>query len=227
MINAIIIDKEFKFISRIVNLIYSIDNIKLKSIYLSFDKTLSDNFNNPDNVYIMTETTYYKYLGRFPKNIKLIVFLNSMIKAKANNDILYISSKIADVSIMKNIISFLKLDTNEQLANKLYKILRNFKFDFSIKGTNYLYESILYSITERKDYICENLEGTVFSVIAEKYNTTVGNIKWSIVRSINKTLKETPPSNLKAFTKYFHLDNNVKITPKLLICLFTNKFVKT
>ena len=119
MINAIIIDKEFKFISRIVNLIYSIDNIKLKSIYLSFDKTLSDNFNNPDNVYIMTETTYYKYLGRFPKNIKLIVFLNSMIKAKANNDILYISSKIADVSIIKNIISFLKLDTSEQLANKL------------------------------------------------------------------------------------------------------------
>ena len=74
MINVIIIDKEFKFINRMVNIIYSIDNIKLKSIYLSFDKTLSNNFNNPDNVYIVTENTYYKYLERFPKNIKLIVF---------------------------------------------------------------------------------------------------------------------------------------------------------
>ena len=184
MNNFIIIANELKFINKVISIAHPIKNVKIRGIYLTYEPPLKLTFNDLSNVYILSEYEYYKSGTRFPQNTRVIVLVNSMIKSRVQENVLFISHTISETSIRKNISTFLNDDTSFSKEKKVQKILTNFKFDFTLKGTKYLYESIIYCINSKDESICENLQKNVFSIIAEKYNTTPNNIKWNIIRSI-------------------------------------------
>ena len=73
------------------------------------------------------------------------------------------------------------------------------------------------------DYVYDNLERKVYTHIAEKYNSNVHNVKWSIVRSINNMYLGNTTSSMKKINSYFNLDHLEKPTAKLIISTIVNK----
>lgn len=222
----IIVNNDFKFISRMVNLIYPIKDVKIKSLFCSYDNNLRSTFIDFSNVYIISEDLYCKYYSKFPKTIKCIVFVNNPTHAKTNNNTLYISTKTSDASLRKSITSFIKGEISNSVENRLQKLLNSFRFDFTLNGTRYLYESILYCLGSDADYLCENLHQNVFFEVSKRYNTSANNIKWSIARSINRACKRMSKTDYKRLKKYFKLEDDQPPTPKRIICTIINKFYK-
>lgn len=222
----IIVNNDFKFISRMVNIIYTIKDVRIKSLFSTYDNNLKSTFVDFNNIYIFSEDSYYKDYSRLPKTIKIIVFVNNPTHAKTDNNTLFISTKTSDTSIRKSITTFVKGEISQSIEKRLQKILNSFKFDFTLNGTKYLYDSILYCLNSENDSLCENLHQNVFFEISKKYNTSANNIKWSITRTINKACSRMTKTDYKRMKKYFKLEDDQPPTPKRIICTIINKFYK-
>ena len=226
MHNIIIVNNDFKFINRMINIIYPIKDAKIKSLFYTYDNNLKATFVDFQNIYLLSEDTFFNNTTKFPKTSRIIVLVEGPIKSKINENILYVSQKVSDTTLRKNIISYLDLEPKQSLEIKIQKTLNSFKFDFTLKGTRFLYESILYCSRTNDDTLCENLQKNVFSVIAEKNATNADNVKWGIIRSINKMYSHACKTDLKKLKSYFKLDDNQKPTPKRIICTILNKLNK-
>ena len=222
----IIVNNDFKFISRMINIIYPIKDVRLKGLYCTYDNNLKSTFSDFSNIYIVNEDFYYNNSYKLPKTIKTIVLINNPTHAKTDNNTLFISQKTSDISIRKSITTFIKGDISQSTESKLQRTLTNFKFDFTLNGTRYLYDSILYCIKSDNDSLCENLHQNVFLGVAEKYNTSANNVKWSITRTINKAYSRMTKTDLKRLKKYFNLEDDGPPTPKRIICTIVNNFYK-
>lgn len=130
------------------------------------------------------------------------------------------------MTLRKNIISYLDVEPKQSLEIKVQKTLNSFKFDFTLKGSRFLYDAILYCVKTQDDSLCENLQQNVFKVVAEKHGTNTNNVKWSIIRSINKMYSHANKTDIKKLKLYFKLDDNQKPTTKRIICTIVNKLNK-
>ncbi len=166
-------------------------------------------------------------------NIQLVICEANIFNSNFYKEILncfaivLINSNYAYKEIPSKHLYYVSLDSLNNLQRIIYKyissysILENTKADilneliqlgFNVKhnGTQYIAECILlikfYSKTKNiKD---------LYSIIAEKYNTTISNIKSNILNSINYMYFESDFSKLKT---YFSLAEDIKPTPKQII----------
>ena len=226
MYKVIVIDNNVEFISKIITLLYPVSTAKLKAIYTKFSTETLKGILNEDDIFIMSEINYLKYFSLFNIKNRIIIFTNDNVRVKSNNNILYLSNNISVDSASKNIFTFLNLLPLETYEEKVRKILVNLKFDFKYIGTIYLLESILYCLDHSDLYLCENLTKNVFSILAQKYNSTPDNIKWSISRSITHLYENSSNTDKQRLSLFFKLDGTQKPTAKLIICSILNKIIK-
>lgn len=91
-------------------------------------------------------------------------------------------------------------------------------YNFKLKGTQYLLDSIIYVYSNKNEEMLENLEKNVYKYISLKNNKTVLNIKTNIINSTNYVYDY---QNSEILFRYF--SSNVKITPKLVIATVLKK----
>ncbi|MBO5348523.1 MAG: hypothetical protein J6A89_01695 [Clostridia bacterium] len=139
-------------------------------------------------------------------------------------DVITIEESINEKQIMDNLISI-----NERLINgadikninkKVIFELSNLGYNFKLKGTQYIVETIMYIYKSQSVELLENLEENVYKVIAIKNNKSLNNIKTNIIKS---TKFVDTYQNKNILYKYFSLD--IKITPKLVISTILNKII--
>ncbi len=115
------------------------------------------------------------------------------------------------------------LDTDEGadisiIRQKVLNELLLLGYNFKLKGTQYLLESIMYIYTKKEMNLLENLEKNVYKYISEKNNKSLLNIKTSIIKSTNYVYGY---QNKNVLDEYFSID--IKITPKLVISTILEK----
>lgn len=91
-------------------------------------------------------------------------------------------------------------------------------YNFKLKGTQYLLDSIIYVYSNKNEEMLENLEKNVYKYVSLKNNKTVLNIKTNIINSTNYVYDY---QNSEILFRYF--SSNVKITPKLVIATVLKK----
>ena len=92
MYNIIIVNSDIKFLNKIINIVFPVNNIRIKSLYPTTNLESCAEIANPENIFILTEDTYLKFSNQFNNDNKIIVFTDDSIKTKLDLNILYISN---------------------------------------------------------------------------------------------------------------------------------------
>lgn len=72
-----------------------------------------------------------------------------------------------------------------QIMNFTIAQLQKYGYDFKLKGTIYLMETILYIYSNNNMNLLDNLEQNVYKYVAFKHKKTVLNVKTSITKATN------------------------------------------
>lgn len=142
-----------------------------------------------------------------------------------NNSLVYrvLPKNIGINNIVKNINELIIYKEQANYENKVnYKIRKELiilGYDFSYKGTIYLFEAIKY-VMFNPDKELENLEWAIYPIISKKYTTSVHNIKCSINRATTQMYCQCEVDRLK---KYFHFYIDKKPNIKTIINTIINK----
>lgn len=121
--------------------------------------------------------------------------------------------------IIEKLNKFAYKSGEKAIRLKIHHILETLNFDFKLVGTNYLLESIVYSYFTKDKYHFENLEKRIYPYVSQKYNLSVENIKWSIIRAVNHMKFHSSSKELEKYNLLFI----EKITPKSIILEIVNR----
>lgn len=116
--------------------------------------------------------------------------------------------------VFKGVNTKQDLEINERITKELLSLGYNFK----LKGTLYLLESIKYILNSKNINLLENLEKNVYQYIANKNGKKTLNIKTSIIKATNYVYNY---QDERILNEYFSI--KIKITPKLVISTILNK----
>lgn len=144
------------------------------------------------------------------KNAELKPFerlLTSVISQ--NTPPLKISESIS--TLIKNIYC---IDYTEQIEKHLKRLC----VSPTSTGYNFLIEAI--KLTKQNIYLIDNIENTLFAIIAKNFKTEKEKVKWNILYSINRMYKKCEPIVLN---EYFNLPSDEKPTPSMFINTITYK----
>lgn len=190
------------------------------------------NINNKTSILIANNVKAAKKIIS-ENNIQLVICEASIFNLNFYKEILncfpivLINSNCTYNEITSKHLYYVSLDNLDNLQRIIYKyissycILENTKADilnelvqlgFNVKhnGTQYIAECILLIKFYDKTMNIKD----VYSIIAEKYNTTISNIKSNILNAINYMYFESDFSKLKI---YFSLVEDIRPTPKQII----------
>ena len=169
---------------------------------------------NPDILFISEN---FKNNLEFPTILndieKKVIFCENSTKYRNSKNNLYLSQESDYNTIAKNLSKFMTNVNKKELYKKFYNILWDLNFDFKHIGTKYLLESIIYSYETKDQLLFENLEKNIYPYIAKKFNASLSNVKWSIIRSVNSMNNYLDPAEYPE-----------KVTPKTLISEIINDY---
>lgn len=100
-----------------------------------------------------------------------------------------------------------EVNIETKIENELKKLNYNFKY----RGTKYLKYTIYILYKMNSDGNCD-LKSEVYPIVAQKYNSSVNNIKCDIRNATDKMYYDCEQ---KIVTKY--VETNLKPTPKMII----------
>lgn len=202
--------KNISAISNFINLNFN-NNI---SILIANDMNSANSIINKYNInLIILESNIYNF--NFYKEhlsyIPVILFIDTNnYNKKIFKD--YENISLCNLSYLKKLLfNYISLtssieSTKIEIINQLLKIGFNIKHN----GTKYITASIIiYKFFFKTDKIKD-----IYSIVAQKYNTTSNNVKSNILKSINYMYCETKFEKLKT---YFSLEEDIKPTPKQII----------
>lgn len=163
-IKIIIADKNIKNIKFIMNkIINSIEEINIKSYVATTEeellKILSEN-----EINVILFNSKYIEITNFNKT-KAIIIEESIGEKAIKDNLMRINEKL----ITKT--------NNHDIDKKVKLELSNLGYNFKLKGTQYLFETIMYIYKKQDIELLENLEENVYKNIAIKNNKTLINIK--------------------------------------------------
>ena len=160
-----------------------------------------------------------------------IIFLDAAMKGDYNNDFIMTykdiivpltynqSFNLVTKKQLDRIISLIDINDNERRKSKVIRELEYIGYNFKYKGTHYLLESVL-QMYSRKHSMVDNLQTTIYPIIAEKYNKTIYNIKSSISKATDCMYCECDSRKL---ANYFKFSYDIKPTVKQVIFTIINK----
>ncbi len=206
-LKIVILDKDFENIKFVINkIINNIEEINIiPYVATTEEEVLNITSKNEINA-ILANKKYIK-----STNIKKIETIT--IEKSINDE--QLKSKL--ISINERLI---KEEDIKKINKKVIWELSNLGYNFKLKGTQYIVETIMYIYKKQNIDLLDNLEENVYKVIAIKNNKSLGNIKTNIIKS---TKFVDTYQNKNILYKYFSLD--IKITPKLVISTILNKIL--
>ena len=206
-LKIVILDKEFENIKFVINkIINNIEEINIISyVATTEEEVLNITSKNEINA-ILANQKYIK-----STNIKEI-------------ETVAIEQSINDEQLKRKLIGINERLTKEEDMKKINKKviweLSNLGYNFKLKGTQYIVETIMYIYKKKNIDLLDNLEENVYKAIAIKNNKSLSNIKTNIIKS---TKFVDTYQNKNILYKYFSLD--IKITTKLVISTILNKIL--
>ena len=206
-LKIVILDKEFENIKFVINkIINNIEEINIISyVATTEEEVLNITSKNEINA-ILANQKYIK-----STNIKEI-------------ETVAIEQSINDEQLKRKLIGINERLTKEEDMKKINKKviweLSNLGYNFKLKGTQYIVETIMYNYKKKNTELLDNLEENVYKAIAIKNNKSLSNIKTNIIKS---TKFVDTYQNKNILYKYFSLD--IKITTKLVISTILNKIL--
>lgn len=224
MLEIVIIYNNFSFISNIINNVLTNSSIKIIGIFNNINESIDFiSKHSPDIIFIpLSDFSALKNIINSSYHPSIVLLTNTL-RSRIFSNILYLSTTTSYSTMKRTILSFINNKSLQKITLKIEHILCSFNFNLSLNGTKYLIDSIIYSYVHKNDYVYDNLEQKVYTHIAEKYNSNVHNVKWSIVRSINNMYLGNTTSSMKKINSYFNLDHLEKPTAKLIISTIVNK----
>lgn len=201
MINTIIIDDDINYIKYLINnVINKFNNIKIS--YIATDGATAIDIikrNRLDLIIIDLKMPNISGIDVIEKiksinliNVPKIIVISGeleLIYCIKNNylisDIIYKNKKIEFIdNKIKNLVEDIVLSKELKfIKEKIIKSLLSLGYNFKYKGTQYLYQTILYIYEQNNMDLIENLESNVYKYIAYKYEKTILNIKTNIINS--------------------------------------------
>lgn len=169
------------------------------------------------NLIILDENIFnYDFYTQYIKLIPIILITNSTQFQNTNYKFETFSTNcISNLStiINKHITIFNNISKSR---SAILNQLLNIGFNIKHRGTKYLAESILIF-----KYYCHTTNmKNIYSIIAQKYNTSGNNIKSNISKAINYMYYETDFSHL---CSYFSLTEDIRPTAKQIILNISEK----
>lgn len=227
MINTMIIDDNINYIKYLINNVISgAENIRISYIATDgeeaidilqkrkFDLILIDlKMPNISGIDVI-EKIKGMNLIKIPKIIVVSGEVDLIYCIKNNYLISDIVEKNSSITVMKNklenIVSNMELlEKAEHAKEVIVNELLNIGYNFKHKGTQYIYETIMYIYEKNNMDLIDNLENNVYRYIAYKHNKSILNIKINIINS-TKSISE----------------KNDNITPKYVISKILIKLYK-
>ena len=178
-----------------VKLIEELEGRNLKKYYSSVI-VISNEFDFIEQ--IKTSPFIYTYITKICGIDSIFNELNNLITSKENE--------------------LLKLSFREQIINELQSI--NYKLTYN--GTQYIIDSILL-LMDMDNPFCFNLKNDVYPILAQRYNTSINNIKINITNATDNMFYDCDSKKLQ---QYFGLVIDHKPKPKLVITTILNKLYK-
>ena len=196
MIKVLISEDDIYYATLLMNSINEINNnIRVIGIAQNGLETLQKISDNEIDIIlldlIMPKLDGYQVLEKIKDNKK---YENSCIVISGdfsefwklkNNSLVYrvLPKNIGINNIVKNINELIIYKEQANYENKVnYKIRKELiilGYDFSHKGTIYLFKDVMFN----PDKELENLEKAIYPIISKKYTTSIHNIKCSINRA--------------------------------------------
>lgn len=214
MINALVISNNLDFVQNLLNELNTLD-LELRVSGISTNKTKTIQLLNSPNFKIVfldnsMKSDYTKnFFGNFDN---IVVFL-------CNSDSPTLISPKSS-KLLRNAIEKIDYDTmKRKIANELESIGYKFKY----KGTHYLLESIL-QIIENENSATDNLQTSVYPLVAKKFDKKPLNIKSSISKATECMYYECDSSKLQS---YFKGLEDTKPTIKQVIFTIISNIEKT
>ena len=237
--NLVIIDSDVDNIEEIINnLVAKYTDLYLRGYSNNIKKgfTLIKNI-KPDILYLnlsCIENSEVYINEIFALDYPLIIFGLDEEFVCEESPKLYLSRNIK--TIVRKMKAFLKNSGKEEILEKKFfnispekkQILEaDFKyldFNFSLRGTKYIMECIFYIISMQNRLLVNNLNKNVYSVLASYHHTSVKNIKWSIIKSINNMFYKNVeiPNKLNYYFEYHKIG---KPTAKIVINTFITRLI--
>lgn len=234
MLNLLIIDKDLNNSIHLLNFISEnnrqlkihcitdniIEGIKILNTgsiditIINLNEDINSIINNLNTISNLYTEKYKKSVILISKNIQN-VFPNYYIfeYLHSTENMSLILSKINEL-VQNKSIQF----NDSILLNRINKELEYIGYNLSYIGTKYLSESI--ALIYNNYNFSDNLNRTVYLILAKKYHKNVNNIKCNIMSATNNMFYECDENRLK---KYFNFYTICKPKPKLVIYTVLNK----
>lgn len=221
MIKILIVENDLKFAKKIVsNIVKENDQIRLIDIITS---------SNIDDVIIT--------IRKYKPNICILntdqVKLDKLKYNHFSTFFIYTTDDSLKSAIkkyyLKNDITPIKDAAFKYIADTEYARVKkyieneffNLKFNFGIKGTQYLIESILYCYYSPNPYVYENLEKNVYPEVAKKMQSSGHHVKWCIIQAVNEMYDvNLTTGTIRNLCDYFYFSTDYKPTAKVIITTF-------
>lgn len=237
MINVLIVSNNIYYAKAIMDIL---DNkyIKVSNLALDGIETLGliRTKSNIDIVILELELANYngiKIINTLIKN-NMLKYKKSFILISKNRNIIeklknnqYVFDTIdrkenlynLKIKVEKLLHKKMKENRITELKCKITKEVKYLRYNLSYKGTKYLIDIVeLLLLNKNQDY--SNLKKDVYPIIANKYKTTVFNIKNNIIKATEQMYIECESERLK---QYFGFVNDSKPTTKNVIYTMYNK----
>lgn len=228
MINILIVDNDLKYAVKLMNKLNEKNsNIRIANIVQTKRETISILNKNRDIDYIILALNMNNSeKENFLKQIKKTNYIGKIIWGllgtynTSNKEGVYknIKENSTNNSVLKINELIQKKEADKERA-KIKEQLSYLKYDFSLKGTQYLIEAI--TVVARGNYSeIYTLEKDIYPVIKTIYGDSVHNIKNNINRANNNMYLKCEIEKLK---KYFKFSTDEKPKTKLIINTILNK----
>lgn len=226
MIKTLIVEDNLNYVKSMMNLIINrIKEIHITNIATTIAEAINIIINNNiDLIFLdlkLPDATGIELINKI-KNInsikkpQIIVISSelSLIQEIKNKENFCIINKLKDTesifNTIKEVTNQIKYMQNEEKIKKRIMFeLTDIGFNFKYKGSQYIYETIIYIYQSNNLELLNNLEKNVYKYIAYRYRKSVNNIKTNIIKATNLIKND----NCKQYN----------LTPKAII---TNTLIK-
>lgn len=225
MEKLLIVTESLKYSQKIINLLADKENnVKIYKIITKYDE-LVENMKSKDKIdmiliYLNKITDEkIRLINMLEKNYDLIIVTRNdkeLIKEEffSKNKKIYEEDEYANVIKSIEKVARKKEKDRGHIKEKVMKELGNLQYSSKLKGTQYLCDSIVL-LLENEELYMKNLKNYVYPSIAQKYNTSIHNVKCNVN---NATIDMNCYCPKKIIAKYFYVyDEKIKITPKQVV----------
>lgn len=225
MLNVLILSNHLTTTKKIINnIVINIPILKITGISNTPKEALKLLEKSQAELIITTNPILIKEISeKFLNYNPYIVIIQKIPLIKRNSKKrLYLDFNLSFYEMTVLINNFIKQKSASSEKEYVMKILKTLGFNFKLKGTWFLLESILYAHSFEGSHSFEQIKRDIYGHVANNNLTNSNIVKWAISRSINYMYNHHTQKSYKSVEDYFKIEYPEKITPKLVINYISN-----